>query len=135
MIWSTYSAMQTIPKVTDKKTGESIDLTNIATGGKESGKTSERSEPTSVTDHANGPYGSPILNKLFVQVSFVFLFVSGYYAMMLTNWATEQTSTSISNPRAGRAAMWIQAAGSWIAISLYLWTLIAPKVLSDREFN
>lgn len=134
MIWSTYSAVQKIPSVTDKQTGESIDLTNIATGGKESSKkTSERSQ--SVTEHVDGPYGSPVLNTLFVQVSCVFLCVSGYYCMMLTNWATEQTSTSLSNPRAGRAAMWIQAAGSWIAITLYLWTLIAPKILSDREFN
>jgi hypothetical protein len=84
--------------------------------------------------NTGGGYASPLLGTLFVQVSFVFLCVSGYYAMVLTNWATEQTSTSIANPRAGRAAMWIQAAGSWIAIMMYLWSLVAPKILSDREF-
>lgn len=132
--------VQTIPKVTDKNTGESIDLTNIATGGKESSKPKTDGEPnasttTSATITSNGnPYESNLLKQLLVQVSLVFLCVSGYYAMVLTNWGTEQTSTSISNPRAGRAAMWIQATGSWIAIALYLWSLVAPKVLKDRDF-
>jgi hypothetical protein len=74
------------------------------------------------------------LNALLVQVSIVFILVSGYYAMVLTNWATEQNNVSINNSRAGRAAMWIQAAGAWIAILLYLWSLIAPYVLTNREF-
>ncbi|KAJ1393228.1 serine incorporator/TMS membrane protein, partial [Ochromonadaceae sp. CCMP2298] len=67
--------------------------------------------------------------------SLVFLLVSGYYAMILTNWATEQQNDSQADPRNGRAAMWIQAAGQWIAILIYLWSLVAPKVLPDRDFG
>jgi hypothetical protein len=74
------------------------------------------------------------MKSLFVQVSFVFFLISGYFAMILTNWATLQTDSSISNPKTGSAAMWIQAAGQWIAIAIYLWSLIAPKLFPDREF-
>lgn len=55
--------------------------------------------------------------------------------MVLTNWATDQQTGSIDHPRTGRSSMWIQAAGQWIAIVLYIWSLIAPKVLTNREFN
>ncbi len=121
--------MSTIPQVTDANTGNTIDLGSIATGGRESGG----SKSAAATDNPT-PYHSRLLNTLFVQISLVFLCVSGYYAMILTNWSTEQSDTSISNPRIGEAAMWIQAAGQWIAIVLYIWSLVAPKILTDREF-
>ena len=124
--------MSTIPQVTDATTGNTIDLGSIATGGRESGG-SKSATAVPTTDNPT-PYHSRLLNTLFVQISLVFLCVSGYYAMILTNWGTEQSETSISNPRIGEAAMWIQAAGQWIAIVLYIWSLVAPKILTDREF-
>lgn len=81
------------------------------------------------------PYAAEGMKSLFVQVSAVFLLISGYFAMILTNWATLQTTTSIANPKTGRAAMWIQAAGQWIAVSVYLWSLVAPKFFPDRDFS
>lgn len=54
---------------------------------------------------------------------------------VLTNWATMQENDSQSDPRTGRVAMWIQAAGQWIAILIYLWSLIAPKVFPNRDFG
>ncbi|KAK2151919.1 hypothetical protein LSH36_346g03001 [Paralvinella palmiformis] len=32
-------------------------------------------------------------------------------------------------------SMWIKISSSWVCILLYLWTLIAPIVLKDREFD
>ena len=46
-----------------------------------------------------------------------------------------QENEAQSDPRTGRAAMWIQAAGQWIAIIIYLWSLIAPKVFPNRDFG
>jgi len=54
---------------------------------------------------------------------------------VLTNWATLQSDDSQSDPRTGRVAMWIQAAGQWVAIIIYLWSLVAPQVLSGRDFG
>jgi len=76
-----------------------------------------------------------------------------YMAMLLTNWGTgslsapdngtESTPSSsdvvpshvyISNTT-GLAQMWVKIASQWVAILLYTWTLIAPRVLPDRDFD
>lgn len=125
--WTTYNTVHKIP------TAKGVNFTNISTTSKQSNPTGEASE--SSRNENTDSYNVPGIKSLFVQVSFVFLLISGYYAMVLTNWATEQSDNSIDNPQTGRAAMWIQAAGSWIAILLYLWSLIAPKLFPDRDFN
>lgn len=117
IVWTTYNTVKKIPQITDKTTGESITITNVAA-------------PAASGD----PYEMPVLRQLLAQVSLVFLLVAGYYAMILTNWATFQSSADIYDPRTGTSTMWIQASGQWIAIAFYLWSLVAPKVLSGRDF-
>jgi len=63
-----------------------MDLMNVATGGEASSSTGEGGSSTS-------PYDVPGVRALFAQVSILFLLVSGYYAMILTNWCTEQSGT------------------------------------------
>jgi len=36
---------------------------------------------------------------------------------------------------ANAASMWIKVISSWLGVALYGWSLIAPMVLTDREFN
>mmetsp|Transcript_28540 Transcript_28540/g.47951 ORF Transcript_28540/g.47951 Transcript_28540/m.47951 type:complete len:155 (+) Transcript_28540:91-555(+) len=108
-------------------TGGSVDLMSVATGG--SAPAATGSAPA-----ASDAYSADGIYALFIQVSFVFLLISGYYAMVLTNWAIMQANDSQSDPRNGRTAMWIQAAGQWIAVLLYIWSLMAPKILTNREF-
>lgn len=114
--------MKTIPQVTDKSTGAAVRLDHVT--GNTPGNQTAASSYAEV----------PKLNSLLVQVSFVFMLASGYYAMVLTNWATEQSSVSINHTKVGTSAMWIQASGSWIAVAIYIWTLIAPHVLTNRDF-
>ena len=33
------------------------------------------------------------------------------------------------------AAMWVKIVSSWICAGLYLWTLIAPAILTERDFG
>lgn len=109
---------------------------NIATGGNSSGAGSSAppNEVEAIELESGGIYATRAIKILFVQISAVFLLAAGYYAMALTNWVTEQEGRELNNPRAGRAAMWIQASGQWIAITIYLWSLIAPKILTNRDF-
>ncbi|RYH05926.1 hypothetical protein EON65_43535 [archaeon] len=132
VIWTTYNTINKIPQITDTTTGESINLKQVA----KSAKGKETTAPSTLThSQSSDLYDLPILKYLLAQVAVVFLLVAGYYAMILTNWATYQSNGDIYEPRTGRSSMWIQAAGQWIAITFYFWSLIAPKVLTNRDFN
>ncbi|KAE8745732.1 hypothetical protein FOCC_FOCC007528 [Frankliniella occidentalis] len=56
-----------------------------------------------------------------------------YIMMTLTNWY--QPNSSLATLNANDASMWVKVISSWMCMGLYLWTLIAPVVLSNREFN
>ena len=51
-----------------------MDLMSVATGGS--------AAKASVAAAAGGPYSVPGMKSLFVQVSLVFLLISGFYAMV-----------------------------------------------------
>ncbi|XP_076013326.1 serine incorporator 2 [Genypterus blacodes] len=62
------------------------------------------------------------------------LFLASLYIMMtLTNWYmpdTDYTTMQSSMP-----AVWVKIGSSWMGLALYLWTLVAPLILSDRDFS
>lgn len=73
----------------------------------------------------------------YIYFHIIFVFASFYLAMLLTDWgstAARQQGTFIDF-RGGDVSMWIKVATSWIAIFVYNWTLIAPKVFPDRDFS
>ena len=72
---------------------------------------------------------------MFIEVSAVFILVTCYFAMVLTNWATVQSRYGLATANSGTAAMWLQASGQWVALSMYAWSLIAPKLFLDRDFS
>eukprot|EP01039_Chlorochromonas_danica_P011289 gene11289-12594_t len=120
ILWTTYNTVKKIPQITDSSTGEAINIVNVGT------TTSAKGE---------NEIDLSLLRQLLAQVSLVFICVSGYYAMVLTNWATYQSSSDIYEARTGTSTMWIQASGQWIAIAFYLWSLVAPQILSNRDFS
>jgi len=56
-----------------------------------------------------------------------------YVMMTLTNWYSP--SGDLSSYSSNSAAMWVKVISSWLAGLLYIWTMIAPAVLQDREFG
>ncbi|CAL8247865.1 unnamed protein product [Lota lota] len=56
-----------------------------------------------------------------------------YIMMTLTNWY--QPDMSIQSMSNSMPAVWVKMASSWLGLALYLWTLLAPLVFPDREFN
>lgn len=125
-----FTTVRRIPEQFAHMQQKTINLTGLVVPP-EDGKPAQQE---SVAEAAEEGYNSPGLGMLLTQVSFIFLLVSGYYAMILTNWATLQDNTSIANPKTGQVAMWIQASGQWIAILVYIWSLFAPYIMTDREF-
>ncbi len=68
----------------------------------------------------------------------VFSLASMYLVMVVTSWALFAKDPSESAmPSAGQQsypAAWAKAVSSWVALLLYIWSMIAPVVLTNREF-
>lgn len=63
----------------------------------------------------------------------MFALASLYVMMTLTNWYSPESDLSTFSSNAG--AMWVKIISSWLCAAIYLWTLIAPAILSDRDFG
>ncbi|XP_026323768.1 probable serine incorporator isoform X2 [Hyposmocoma kahamanoa] len=61
----------------------------------------------------------------------VFALATLYIMMTLTNWYNPSSQLSKENV----ASMWIKITSSWLCIGLYVWTLVAPALLPDRDFS
>jgi hypothetical protein len=61
--------------------------------------------------------------------------VSCWFSMALTAWGSIQSGGDAANPQVGEVSMWMIIATQWVAMTLYLWTLVAPKLFPDREFS
>eukprot|EP00095_Tigriopus_kingsejongensis_P009974 maker-scaffold17_size721972-snap-gene-5.13 protein:Tk09974 transcript:maker-scaffold17_size721972-snap-gene-5.13-mRNA-1 annotation:"hypothetical protein DAPPUDRAFT_303430" len=63
----------------------------------------------------------------------MFALATLYVMMTLTNWFNPDSN--LSNYESNAGAMWVKIVSSWICAGIYVWTLIAPLLLSDREFG
>uniref|UniRef100_A0A182Y6F6 Serine incorporator n=1 Tax=Anopheles stephensi TaxID=30069 RepID=A0A182Y6F6_ANOST len=63
----------------------------------------------------------------------VFITATLYVMMTLTNWY--QPNSSLDTMNANAASMWVKMVSSWMCVTLYGWTLVAPLVLTDRDFE
>ncbi|XP_072308705.1 serine incorporator 1 [Eucyclogobius newberryi] len=72
-----------------------------------------------------------------VQYSYSFfhfmLFLASLYIMMtLTNWYSPEADYSVSSTW---PAVWVKISSSWVCLALYMWTLVAPMILTNRDFT
>ncbi|XP_054461919.1 serine incorporator 2 [Anoplopoma fimbria] len=56
-----------------------------------------------------------------------------YIMMTLTNWY--MPDDDYQTMQSTMPAVWVKISSSWIGLLIYLWTLVAPVVLSDRDFS
>lgn len=62
------------------------------------------------------------------------LFLASLYIMMtLTNWY--KPDTDYETMQTTMPAVWVKISSSWLGLALFLWTLVAPLVLPDRDFS
>ncbi|KAM8795984.1 serine incorporator 2 [Eudromia elegans] len=61
------------------------------------------------------------------------LLASLYIMMTLTNWyRLDESFETVTSPW---TAVWVKISSSWAGLLLYLWTLVAPLVLPQRDFS
>ncbi|XP_010546830.1 PREDICTED: serine incorporator 3 isoform X2 [Tarenaya hassleriana] len=62
----------------------------------------------------------------------IFALASMYAAMLLSGWTDSSESASLID--VGWTSVWVRICTGWVTAGLYIWTLVAPFVLPDREF-
>lgn len=65
---------------------------------------------------------------------FMLALASCYVMMTLTNWFNPHF-TDKSALLAGTGAMWVKISSSWACLGLFVWTLVAPLILKNRDFS
>lgn len=63
----------------------------------------------------------------------ILILASFYMAMLLTNWGTDNGFNT--NAAIGNISSSVKFASAGFTIALYTWTLVAPAVLKNREFD
>lgn len=73
------------------------------------------------------------------KLNVVMALIACFVAMLLTGWGTitiiPEEETNAANPTIGRVNMAMIGISQWTAILLYIWTLLAPRLFPDRDFN
>mmetsp|Transcript_18752 Transcript_18752/g.46452 ORF Transcript_18752/g.46452 Transcript_18752/m.46452 type:complete len:458 (+) Transcript_18752:64-1437(+) len=96
-------------------------------------------QPTTglVTEQTSSSEESADLGNVW-KLNVVMALISCYVAMILTSWGTVNgldENHNAANPTVGHVNMAILGVSQWLAISLYCWTLVAPRLFPDRDFS
>uniref|UniRef100_A0A3B4ZTD2 Serine incorporator 3-like n=2 Tax=Stegastes partitus TaxID=144197 RepID=A0A3B4ZTD2_9TELE len=111
----------------NKLTMASKDSSILAEGGSSADLSEESTGPRRVEDN----------ERDMVQYSYSFfhlmLFLGCLYIMMtLTNWYSPEADYTVTSKW---PAVWVKITSSWVCLALYVWTLVAPMVLTNRDFS
>ena len=72
-------------------------------------------------------------NYAFFHVTFAL--AACYIAMMITSWGTITVASKSLSVNESMTSVWTRFISSWVCQLLYLWTLCAPAMCSDRDFS
>ena len=56
-----------------------------------------------------------------------------YVAVLITNWNSANAITESLGPSG--FSFWVRVAVAWATVLLYIWTIIAPKIIPERDFR
>jgi len=93
-------------------------------------------ESSSVSDGEQGSDGeSDGVDYSWSMFHVMFALATLYVMMTLTNWYSPGSTLSIESISSNMSAVWVKMISSWFCFGIYMWTLIAPAVLQDRDFS
>lgn len=116
------------PKTTARLlTGENSDINSVETGSV------NHEDETGDCEHDDEREGT-LYNYSFFHIVFALGYC--YIAELMVDWESFGGSgNNLHTVDSGWEAVWIKIVTSWLAILLYLWTLVAPVLLPDRDFS
>lgn len=115
-----YSTVSSTVTNTDGSASTSSDIPMLEAGGDNGEKGQVRD------DEANGT----TYNYSFYHL--VTMFATLYVMMMLTNWRQPENSDDLPNMW---PAVWVKIISAWLACLMYVWTLVAPLLMPDRDWS
>lgn len=62
----------------------------------------------------------------------IFALASMYSAMLLSGWTSSSENPDLID--VGWTSVWVRMCTEWATAGLYIWSLVAPLLLPDREF-
>uniref|UniRef100_A0A7S2R074 Uncharacterized protein n=1 Tax=Eucampia antarctica TaxID=49252 RepID=A0A7S2R074_9STRA len=75
------------------------------------------------------------------KLNIILALISCWVAASLTGWGALQQASGIdgthsaANPEVSKVNMWMITLSQWVALALYTWTLVAPRIFPDRDFS
>ncbi|DAZ93720.1 TPA: hypothetical protein N0F65_009646 [Lagenidium giganteum] len=99
-----------------------------AADAKDGKATAKQSEVSSTT--ASEAPTRPVVPEY--QFHLLMVLSSFYMAMVLTNWGAADGMTTADD---NLVTMWVKIVSQWVAMAIFLWTIVAPSVFPDRDFS
>ncbi|KJE94498.1 hypothetical protein CAOG_05132 [Capsaspora owczarzaki ATCC 30864] len=101
----------------------------IAEQGDKSGRAAQGDDGADDDDESGG------VNYSYFAFHLCFALAAMYMAEVLTGWNDISSGNNGFVISQSTAAVWAKMGSSWGVLVLYFWTLIAPMVLSNRDFS
>jgi hypothetical protein len=130
MNWSEHDGADE-PLVDSKK--EEAKVTGIVTGGDYGTDADEEGAATADADEAAMSDPKRLSNSW--KLNIILATIACWQSMVLTNFGEISADGTAANPQVGRAGMWVIISSQWLALTLYLWTLVAPRLITGRDFG
>ncbi|KAL2922014.1 putative serine incorporator [Bienertia sinuspersici] len=89
------------------------------------------SEDTEAGKDKKNPEPRPV-SYSYTFFHLIFALASMYSAMLLSGWTSSSDSSDLID--IGWASVWVKICTEWATAGLYIWSLVAPLLMPDREF-
>jgi len=131
-----YTTIRAASQVGELATNRDEESVPILSKSEEKEEKEEKAEKETKTPEVESEDANEPVGYSFSKFHLIFALGSFYIAMLMSDWRTVydpgQDNATVDS---GLAAVWVKVASSWICIGLYIWTIIAPVLLPDREWN
>ena len=87
-----------------------------------------------IRNPADGPSIKSDRTHSYAYFHLVFATASMYIGMLLTNWMSATGYEEYGYDQ-GYVAMWIKTVAAWLTSLLYIWSLLGPIFLPDRDWS